>query len=160
VANAVSDYNLCDSNPSLAITEAVFNLTGVVTPQVLGTTLPSASHTVTYYTSLADAQVPTNAISAIAAQAYTSPSTTLWIRVQNNTTGCFDITTVNLVVNPLPNILPFYPQYELCETIAPLGIRDFQFEFTIDGYFTGSNRCAGNVLSFIGSSPSRYRSYC
>ncbi|WP_460574823.1 Ig-like domain-containing protein, partial [Flavobacterium koreense] len=85
VAGSVNNYNLCDSNPSLTITEAVFNLTGVVTPQVLGTTLPSASHTVTYYTSLADAQVPTNAISAVAALAYTSVTRTLWIRVQNNT---------------------------------------------------------------------------
>jgi hypothetical protein len=81
--------------------------------------------------------VPTNAISAVAAQAYTSSSTTLWIRVQNNTTGCFDITTVNLVVNPLPNVLSFYPQHELCETVAPLGVETFNLNSQLTAILLG-----------------------
>ena len=148
VANTVSDYALCDSNPDTSITEAVFNVSAVVTPQVLGTTLPAANHSVTYYTSLADAQVPTNALSLAQTQAYTTGSTTLWIRVQNTTTGCFDITTVNLVVNPLPNVLPFYPQYELCETVAPLGIETFNLNSQVAAILLGQT---GMQVSFYPS---------
>ena len=59
------------------------------------------------------------------------------IRDRNNTTGCFDITTVNLVVNPLPNVLSFYPQYELCETVAPLGVETFNLNSQLTAILLG-----------------------
>ena len=136
IAHLPNDYHLCDANASLSITEATFNLTTVVTPQVVGNQ-SAANYTVTYYTSLANAQAPSNALSAASALAYTTASTTLWIRIQNNTTGCYDITTVNLVVDPLPTALSFYPQYELCETVAPLGIETFNLSSQVPSILNG-----------------------
>ena len=117
VANLPQDYHLCA--PIFGATSAVYNLTSVVTPQVLGSTLPPSNYSVTYYESLLDAQGPTAAITP--ASAYSSGTRTLWIRIANNATSCFDIITVKLVLDPLPVVLPFYAQYELCETVAPLG---------------------------------------
>ncbi|TRV25673.1 MAG: hypothetical protein EWV88_07515, partial [Microcystis wesenbergii Mw_MB_S_20031200_S109D] len=117
VATTPLDYHKCDDNTDGI---AVFNLNTVVNPQVLGS-LAASQHTVTYYASQADALVPQNALTGT--NAFASASTTLWIRVQNNTTGCFDVVSVNLVVDPLP-LLPavgYFPQYELCETTAPVG---------------------------------------
>ncbi|MEN9336537.1 MAG: putative adhesin, partial [Bacteroidota bacterium] len=111
VATSPAAYHKCDDNTDGI---AVFNLNTVVNPQVLGS-LSASQHTVTYYASQADALVPQNALSGT--NAFSSASTTLWIRVQNNTTGCFDVVSVDLVVDPLP-LLPavgYFPQYELCE---------------------------------------------
>jgi gliding motility-associated-like protein len=134
MAHAPNDYHLCDTNPSSSVTEATFNLTGVVTPQILGSQ-SAANFTVTYYTTLANAQAPTNAITG--ASAYLSGTKTLWVRIQNNTTGCFDIITVNLVVDPLPTALAFYPQYELCETVAPVGVETFNLSSQVTTILQG-----------------------
>ena len=132
VATIPNDYHVCDDNTDGI---AVFNLINVVTPQVLGTTLPAANYTVTYYASLVDAQAPANAI--VLSSSYSTSSSTVWIRVENSTTGCFDIVTVNLIVDPLPHIFPFYPQFELCETVAPLCVETFdlttQIPFILNG---------------------------
>ncbi|RXR24687.1 choice-of-anchor L domain-containing protein, partial [Flavobacterium stagni] len=133
VATPPADYHKCDDNTDGI---AVFNLNTVVNPQVLGS-LSASQHTVTYYTSQADALVPQNALSGT--NAFTSASTTLWIRVQNNTTGCFDVVSVNLVVDPLP-LLPavgYFPQYELCETTAPVGYEFFNLNSQLPTILNG-----------------------
>jgi len=132
VAHLPNDYHLCDDNTDGI---AVFDLSGVVTPQVLGTTLPATDYTVTYYASLANAQAASNAITP--ASSYASSSGTIWIRVQNNLTGCFDIITVKLFVDPLPTALPFYPQFEVCETVAPLGIETFDLTTQVPSILNG-----------------------
>ncbi|WP_264509512.1 T9SS type B sorting domain-containing protein [Flavobacterium sp. N1719] len=133
VATPPADYHKCDDNTDGI---AVFNLNTVVNPQVLGS-LAASQHTVTYYASQADALVPQNALTGT--NAYTSASTTLWIRVQNNTTGCFDVVSVNLVVDPLP-LLPaagYFPQYELCETTAPVGYEIFNLNSQLPTILNG-----------------------
>ncbi|NMH23691.1 hypothetical protein, partial [Flavobacterium solisilvae] len=41
---------------------------------------------------------------------------TLYVRVENNTTRCYDIVTLDLIVDPLPNSTqPSYPSYSLCD---------------------------------------------
>jgi len=133
VASAVADYALCDDNTDGI---AVFNLNAVVTPQVLGS-LPAGQHSVTYYTSQADALVPQNALTGTTA--YASASTTLWVRVENTTTGCFDVISFALVVNPLP-LLPaagFFPQFEVCETTAPLGFESFNLTTQLASILNG-----------------------
>ncbi|MDI1273332.1 hypothetical protein, partial [Polaromonas sp.] len=82
-------------------------------PEILGGLSPT-QYTVTFYTSFADAQAPIAAIGNVTA--YTSATDTIYVRVQDNTTGCFDVVALNLVVNPLPNSTqPNYPQYSLCD---------------------------------------------
>ena len=110
LATVPTDYPLCDSTG--ASNTETFNLT-IKIPEILGSLSPT-QYAVTFYTSLPDAQAPNNAISNIAA--YVSGTQTLYVRVQDNTTGCFDIVTLNLIVNPLPNATqPNYPQYSLCD---------------------------------------------
>ncbi|MEN9335138.1 MAG: hypothetical protein RLZZ500_125, partial [Bacteroidota bacterium] len=133
VATPPSDYHKCDDNTDGI---AVFNLNTVVNPQVLGS-LSASQHTVTYYASQADALVPQNALSGT--NTFSSASTTLWIRVQNNTTGCFDVVSVDLVVDPLP-LLPavgYFPQYELCETTAPVGFEIFNLNSQLPTILNG-----------------------
>jgi gliding motility-associated-like protein len=133
-ATLPSAYHICDDNTDGI---QVFNLSGVVTPQVLGTTLPAANYTVTYYTSLANAQAGAPVINP--ASAFVSASTTIWIRVQNNATGCYSILTMSLVVDSLPQLPSpnFFPQYELCETVAPVCIETFDLTTKIPSILQG-----------------------
>ncbi len=38
----------------------------------------------------------------------------LWVRLTDDTTGCYDVTTLQLIVNPLP-VFPTITPYELCD---------------------------------------------
>ncbi|UPT71161.1 MAG: T9SS type B sorting domain-containing protein [Flavobacterium sp. JAD_PAG50586_2] len=110
-ATEPADYELCDYSAPAGV--EVFDLTTRI-PEILGSINPALT-TVTFYTNLPDAQAPSNAIAGITN--YLSGNTTLYVRVETTATGCFDIVTLNLVVNPLPNSLqPNYPQYSLCDT--------------------------------------------
>ncbi|WP_396144302.1 T9SS type A sorting domain-containing protein [Flavobacterium sp.] len=132
VANHPVAYHVCDDNTDGIQT---FNLTAVVTPQVLGATLPAANYTITYFTSLTNAQAGTPFINP--ANAFVTTTTTLWIRVQNNATGCYDIITESLVVDPLPTTLLFFPQYEICENLAPVCIETFDLTTKIPTILQG-----------------------
>ncbi|KAK6020798.1 hypothetical protein OSTOST_13541, partial [Ostertagia ostertagi] len=117
---------------------------------ILGSLSP-ANYTVTFYTDLTDAQTPRNNITSIAA--YTSPSDTLYVRVQDNATGCFDIVELELIVNPLPNSLqPNYPQYSLCDnTQSPaseIGYELFDLPSKVDDILLGQT---GMVVTFYPS---------
>jgi len=58
--------------------------------------------TATYYEAIADAQANTNAI--INTTDYTNLSSlqTIYVRVTNDTTGCFTVVDFDIIVNPLP----------------------------------------------------------
>ncbi|WP_395066449.1 T9SS type B sorting domain-containing protein, partial [Flavobacterium sp.] len=131
IASQPNDYHLCE--PTYLSSSALFNLTGVLTPQVLGTTLSSSNHVVSYYLTQGDALGAINPL----VSPYPSGSKKIWIRVQNTTSGCVAVIFVNLVVDPLPNSLPFYPQYELCETVAPIGKEFFNLTSKIPTILNG-----------------------
>jgi gliding motility-associated-like protein len=128
------DYHTCDDNYDGI---AIFDLTTRIN-QVLGSINP-ATHAVTFYTSLINAQAPLNAIVNITNYQNTAPNTqTIWVRVENIATHCFDIVTLQLVVDPLPNAPPLnYPQYSLCDTTAPIGYEVFDLGSTINGILSG-----------------------
>ncbi|WP_298307986.1 T9SS type B sorting domain-containing protein [Flavobacterium sp.] len=122
VAIEPSAYHVCDDNTDGL---AIFDLSSV-DPQVLGA-LSATTHTVTYHTSLLDAQNDTGAITNVTN--YQSASTTLWIRVEVNATGCYDIVTLDLVVDPLPlSTQPAYAPYSLCDNSAPIGFEQFNLQ--------------------------------
>jgi hypothetical protein len=64
---------------------------------------------VSYYTSLADAQAGTNALTLAEAQAYQTDADTdtIWVKVENSsnliTPFCYAITTINIRVERYPN---------------------------------------------------------
>ncbi|WP_235922083.1 T9SS type B sorting domain-containing protein [Flavobacterium phycosphaerae] len=115
-ATEPEDYHVCDNDYDGF---ASFNLTSI-TPEVMGTINP-ATHTITYYTSLANATSETNPISNLTNFInQTIDTQTIWIRVETTATGCSDIVTLQLIVDPLPTAMqPAYLPYSLCDDSLP-----------------------------------------
>ncbi|WP_026711746.1 T9SS type B sorting domain-containing protein, partial [Flavobacterium filum] len=88
-------YELCDDNTD---GEQVFDLTTRISNILNG--LDSSLHTVTFHQTDLEAQAGTPIITG--ANAYLSPTQTIWVRVVINATGCFAIAPLDLIVNPLP----------------------------------------------------------
>ena len=78
---------------------------------------------VTFYETQVDAESLTNPI----ASPYTNTSNpqTIWYNIQNSTTLCSDVGSFDIIVNPLPTVLPITP-FELCDDDA-----DGFVEFTL-----------------------------
>tara|TARA_R110002012_G_scaffold51138_1_gene132165 strand:- start:42424 stop:50385 length:7962 start_codon:yes stop_codon:yes gene_type:complete len=101
------DFALCDDNMEFdndTTNDSVgFDLVSQ-NPVVLDGQNP-ANFTVTYYTSQTDADVPTNAIDTSVPFENTVNPQVIYVRVDNDTTAddiCYDITTMTLMVDPLP----------------------------------------------------------
>ncbi|WP_412463881.1 T9SS type B sorting domain-containing protein [Flavobacterium mekongense] len=142
-ATEPNDYELCDYTGAVGFES--FDLTTTV-PQILGSIDP-LTHTVTFHTSLGDAQNDTGAITSVTG--YVSATATLYVRVENNNTGCFDIVTLELIVNPLPNSSqPNYPQYTLCDYNGAVGFEVFNLADQVDDILLGQT---GMTVSFYPS---------
>jgi len=105
---------VCDDN---ADGYAIFDLPTKNTEILNG--LDPTLYTVTFYESEANALVPTNAIAS--PNAYVNivqDMQTLWVRVENDATGCFSITTLDIIVNPLPVLTQPMP-LTLCDYVTP-----------------------------------------
>ncbi|MGJ8685238.1 MAG: T9SS type B sorting domain-containing protein [Nonlabens sp.] len=102
------DVNNCDDGSGNAIADL-----GAVTPQVIGT---QTGLTVSYHESQNNADSDTNAVSSN--YSYNS-NTTLFVRVEDDNTDCVSFTTVNLILDPLPQPA-LLSQYVLC--IDPNGV--------------------------------------
>lgn len=109
-----ADYEICDNNTDGF---AIFNLP-TKTPEILDD-LDPLQFSVEYYTTLAGAQAGTTPIANPASFTNTTQNQqTIWVRVENNATGCFDIVELQLIVNPLPNAVQPTP-YTLCDITNP-----------------------------------------
>ena len=96
-----------------------FNLNDLaIRTQVINGQTPDADFTLTFYTSLADANNPlATPIPTPAAYPNDNPLTdSVWIRMQNNTitNSCFAVTELKLKVNLLPNP-QLDPEYFICK---------------------------------------------
>ncbi|MFB9088660.1 T9SS type B sorting domain-containing protein, partial [Flavobacterium paronense] len=133
-ATEPNDYHICDTNNDGF---ASFNLTTVAS-QVFGS-INQSIHSIGYYTSLADAQLTTNPIINFSNYSNQTINTqTIWIRITNSTTGCYDIVTLQLFVDPLPLATqPNYPPYTLCDTHAPLSYEEFDLGSKITDILIG-----------------------
>lgn len=109
VATEPEDLEVCDGPEGDGF--ALFNLSSV-NAEVLGTMNP-ADFSVTFHT---DAQAITSPITN--PLNYNSDTRTIYVKVTDVATLCFDIVPLNLVVNPLPvAISPV--AYTLCDVTAP-----------------------------------------
>ncbi|MFP9098708.1 T9SS type B sorting domain-containing protein [Flavobacterium sp. RHBU_24] len=119
----LAPYAMCDNGNDDTDGIAIFDLT-TYAPEVLNTMNP-AQFIVSYFTSREDAVANTNAIPNPAA--YTSAATAeghpIFIKVTNNVTGCYDIVTLQLIVNPLPDVV-FPVPYSLCDDNNPGDARE------------------------------------
>lgn len=105
-----SDYEECDENTDGDDTNG-FVQTFVLSTKdqdILGLTQDIADYTVTYYLSASDADGAINALDKInPIQNPVEDETDIFVRVENNTTGCYSISDnslFSLVVNPLPQV--------------------------------------------------------
>ena len=116
-ADPVNNLELCDNFDDGDFDNGIvqtFDLESQ-TATILGTQDP-ADYTVTYHTSAADALSGNNAITTAGMYENITPDLqTIFVRVENNTTGCFtNHTSFNLIVNPLP-VANFVADLEICD---------------------------------------------
>ena len=97
---------LCDDDADGLQT---FDLSGVAS-QVIGT---QTGMVVTYHSTQSDADTSSNALGTNVTTT-TPDSQTIYIRLENTITGCYVVSTIDLVVNPLPNVSTLTP-YVLCD---------------------------------------------
>lgn len=92
---SISEYNQCDNNSDGNDTNGIttFNLTTKSNEILNGQT----GITVTYHTSITDAENGIGGITSI-----TTGDRIIYVRLTNNTTNCFSVTSFNLVVFSLP----------------------------------------------------------
>ncbi|MFC0603845.1 choice-of-anchor L domain-containing protein [Winogradskyella pulchriflava] len=124
---APSPLHACDD--ASADGYAMFDLT-TKAPEVLNG-LDPMQYTVSYYETEADANAPMNPIAN--PNAYTNTQEDgqfIWIRVEDGNTveGCYKVTSLELIVNPLPVLLQPSP-LELCDVDNP---GDEQEPFTLE----------------------------
>lgn len=106
-ANPVTDFEVCSLAPTYE-----FNLSSKDV-EVLADQ-PASNFTVVYYPSLADAQGGTNPLPKMYTN--TDPIETIFARVSNNrNTGCYDITSFDLVVKQAPVLHPV-SDWTVCDT--------------------------------------------
>jgi hypothetical protein len=123
-ATEPTDYHMCDNDTNDTDGIAVFNLT-TKTAEILDT-LDPAQFTVEYYDLESDANAGISPITNPVT--YASATNTLYVRVENNATECYDIVTLELIVNPLPQATQPTP-YTLCDENIP-GDETEEFDLT------------------------------
>lgn len=95
VINTITDFELCDDDTDGDDTngQCTFNLTNK-TAEIIGS---MSNLFVTYFTSSADATNNLNPITT-----YTGANTTIYVRITNTITNCFNINSFLVKVNPKP----------------------------------------------------------
>lgn len=91
-----------------------FNL-GANSNTILGTQ-PQSTFSVSYYESLTDAEVKSNPLSM---NHSAQNGDTIYARLENNNTGCFDTTQFYVTIHPLP-VIPIKDMVSLCLDDSPL----------------------------------------
>ncbi|MFD2601473.1 hypothetical protein, partial [Flavobacterium suzhouense] len=141
VAATPDAYPLCDDGANDTDGESIFNLTSKNTQILNG--LDPAQYSVNYYISEQDAIAATNPITN--PMSYSSGNATIWARVTNNVTGCFDIVSFELIVNPLPVLITNQSTYTLCDSTEPVEVETFDLTSKIPDYITSEN---GIIVTF------------
>lgn len=132
IANIPADNTLCSRNLSETPLKADFNLTSQIA-SITGSQNTSYN-ILTFHSSETGANSNTNRITPNSSNQLLSPSTTLWVRLQNiSDPNCYVITSFNLIVTPLPEV-DILPDVFVCTsyTLPPLTKAGAQ-------YWTGNN---------------------
>src|SRR5690554_4116874 len=138
ITKTISPLEVCDDDYDGS---AEFNLADALSDIMNG--LDLSLHTVSYHPTQNDARLDENAIGNFAN--YDSASGSVWVRVEDDQTGCFDVVELTLVVNPLPVVsLPEVERYVLCDDDQD-GYMIFDLETRIAGIVNGQ---AGLTVTF------------
>ncbi len=114
----IQDLRLCDNDDDGVFDNGIvqtFNLDSQI-PSLLGSSQDPADFTVTFHETQPEANTGENAISNTAAYENSVPNLeTIYVRIENNTTGCFTAkTNFDLIVDPLPVVGTITP-LEICD---------------------------------------------
>ncbi|APY09175.1 hypothetical protein BWZ20_13065 [Winogradskyella sp. J14-2] len=116
VTSAPSDIVICDDDQDGLFT---INLLDVI-PEVVSST---NERQITFYNNQADADIGSNAITS--ESSYNAQTESIYIRVENTTTGCHATEVLNIIVNTLP-VFTAIENYKICEDSSD-GFADFIF---------------------------------
>ncbi|QXP59799.1 T9SS type B sorting domain-containing protein [Olleya sp. HaHaR_3_96] len=112
-----SPLEVCDNDADgIALFDLELNNPEILNQLDTDTTndLATVDYTITFYTTVADAAVPQNAIATPNAFTNTTVNMqTIWVVITDNANGCSTTTPMDLIVNPLPVLVQPTP-LELC----------------------------------------------
>ena len=146
-------YTLCDDTTvgGTPDEKEVFDLTTKIAEITNGVN----GLVVTFHTSFDDADTDTNAISDADSRAYTNLTTvqTLFVRVEDGTSGCYRIVLMDLRVEPLPTLLmPTADDRTICDSdgngYGEINLQDLIEDMIDDG---GSNIVVRFYMTQIGA---------
>jgi gliding motility-associated-like protein len=109
--NLIKDLVFCDEDLALANNQdgtTTVDLTTQTTLLLNVQTQPASNYTVTYYTSFANATNTPNGLAPIVYPAayLASNNAIIWVRIQDNVTGCFNYTSFKIIINTPLALLP------------------------------------------------------
>lgn len=128
IYNQPSDLNICDDDVADGITLIDLVETG---NEILS---GNPNLVVSYYTSQIDAEIGLTPVGI--PYVNTNPTETLFIRVQNNSTGCFDVTSINISVLEKPVINSEIQWITACENDND-GFEIFDITSVVDDILQG-----------------------
>jgi len=149
----LNNLTLCDQDSNPFNGSTMFNL-AQQTPIILAAqnVLPTSNYTVTYYSTLANAQTQTaNIVNILTYTNATNPQT-IWVVVKHNITGCFEIGTFQLIVNA-PLALTTPAPLSLCDSDAIPNNQYTNFDLTV------KNDQITGVVGSVGYTVTYYPSY-
>lgn len=132
-ATEPDDIDLCEGDTgSIDLTQ--------VNAQVLDALDPN-NFIITYYNTQNDAQNNANAIGNTFTIPGTTSTTTVWIRLENaSNPDCFDITSFDIIVNPLPNVTEQPDVVECSQYILPDNLQANESYYSASGGPNGSGQ--------------------
>lgn len=136
--NSLQGFNLIASNfevgnpDDLSVCENILSIDiiSMVQDQILNGLNP-AEYTVSYHTSLDDANTGDNAISTTSDYATPTSLTTLWARTTNNAVGCYRVVDFDIDLSPIP-VVDILTDLTVCSSFTLP-------ELTNGNYFTEPN---------------------
>ena len=144
IANIPTENTLCSRNLSETPLKANFNLTAQIA-SIIGSQNTSYN-TLTFHSSETGANNNTNNITLTASSQLLSPSTTLWIRLQNiSDPTCYVVTSFNLIVNPLPEVDIVQDVFVCTSYTLPALLKDGS-QYWTGNNGTGTQLFAGDVI--------------
>ncbi|HQA75272.1 T9SS type A sorting domain-containing protein [Flavobacterium sp.] len=138
---SLPNIEVCDSDSNTQNGSTLVNLTQL-TPLVLAQQiLPASNYTVTYYTSMSNAEAGVSPI--INSSSYTGTNgQTIWVRCETNATGCFGVGSFQLIVHaPLQLTTP--TSLDVCDDyVTPNdGTASFDLTLKINEILQGAVGC-------------------
>lgn len=139
----------CDQDANNQDSQTLVNLELQTPGLLLGQNGPSSDYTVTYYTSQAAATAGPGSHIVNSTSYLGTNAQVIWVRIENNSTGCFSIGSFQLEIGT-PLALTTPTPLSVCDSTAPINDQYTVFDLTVkDNEITGG--APGYVVSYYPS---------